>query len=538
MVDTTNKMILLFSMETFGSLMDQVDELFMMTQSDPQSLSQLYLDQIKENPYSRWFAYDVVRNHLKHYGQYMKSNILFMDNHAGDRWAFYPAVMAMIDQLITDERIRIVSFAKYKDDSIWINSESIGIVAEYDHEIDYLNSMGDGDSKLEYLDLRVGKSSNIEESSRVRLRLTNQLYPLLTHIHLQLECAMDAVAIISGPRIKYLSIDNGPLRIFSCKIDLLLFVNDNVQLDYLNVRWYSSVIIAIRYRGEDYRPIEGLVNRQIRYVDIQSPDSTLSNIVHHIFDGLSEQDMEPLDPREWPRLTHLGFRRLGLGMRHKFVQYDTKRCNILATMKNYINFLPHLTSLDVPLMNSHVSIVNKLSDQLVSLGLNYILKGVNNITLPTQLKHIRTLHIFIPMSSRASQINIKIGRWNLPKTCSLVSMYFMLSIKEFNNNFDLTKFKHLKYLMSGYFDNLEDSWISGALTMDTTTCIVNYPASRSKILSPPDYMVTWSMTKEITNISNEDMVNLFKEVEPRNNYNTNVYLKRLILEQCSDTLRE
>ena len=527
MADTTNKMILLFSMETFESLMDQVDELFMMTQSDPQTLSQVYLDQIRENPYSRWFAYDVVCNHLRYYGEYQKYNVLLLDNRRGARWAFYPAVMAIIDQLVADGHIGIVPFGSYQDDPLWINSQAIGIVSEYDHETEYLDLREDGDSKLEYLDLRVRKSNNVE-IPRISIRLMNRLYPLLAHIHLQFECEMDAAVILSGPMIKYLSVDNGPSPKYYDDVNILLIVNDSVQLDYLSARWYNKVMPSIHRRGEVCY-LEKLINRHMRYIDIRTTSITLTEIAHRLFE--SPEDVEQ-NPQEWPQLAHLGFKYLSKTF--KFTQSCTGRNYTLAAIKDYMRFLPQLTSLDVPLMNSHASSVNTLTDQLVSLGLNYVSISTDNIALPTRLKHIRTLDL----SLTTLRPNMKIGRWNLPKTCTLVSMYCIYAILEFNNNFPLETFTNLKYLMSRYFNNIEGSWLSDALSRDVVTSIVNYPASRSAILSPPNGQVIWEYPICSVDLSLKELMELFKEVQPQNNYNTNVFLKRLILEDYKDILTE
>ena len=518
-------MILLFSMETFKSLMDQVDELFMMTQSDPQTLSQLYLDQIRENPYSRWFAYDVVRNHLRYYREYRKFNISLLDNSRGARWAFYPAVMVMIDQLIADEYIKVVSYTEYKDDPIYINSESIGIVVRYD-QIDYLNSMeGDDDGKLEYLDLRVGNASTIDVP-RVRIRLTNQLYPLLSHIHLQFKGEVNVEVILSGPTIKYLSVHSGLLPVNSHNI-IELLVNDNVQLDYLNAYWYSKMMLDIHRQGQY---IEELLNRHMRYIDIRTTGTTMREIICDLFRDQSPRVVEQ-NPEDWPRLTHLGFRYLSAA--YESFQINTDRSYTLAAIKNYIKFLPQLTSLDIPLLNSHASIVNQLADQLVCLGLNYVSRDTNNIVLPTRLKHIRTLDLSLP----TPEPNMKIGRWNLPKTCSLLSMYCVHDVIEFTN-FDLRKFKHIKYMIGNYSDSVEDSWLSSASSRDMITSIVDYPASRSAILSPPDYSVVWQSTIWSLCLSLEELIELFKEVQPQNNHNTNVFLKKLILEESREILRE
>ena len=516
-------------METFDTLMDQVDEMFMMTQSDPQTLSQLYLDQIKEDPYSRWFAYDVTRNHLKYYRSYQKYNVSLLDNSRGARWAFYPAVMAMIDQLIADGGINIVSVGAYRDDPIYINSESIGIVAGYDDETYDLKLTGGDDSKLEYLDLRIETARNVERALIV-FRLTNQSYPLLTHVHLQFERKMDIEVTLSGPRIKYLSVDNGLLPAHDRDIYLRLFVDDNIQLDYLNAHWHSKKILNIHHQGREHY-IERLVNRHTRYIDIHTMSTTMIDIIRRLFGYDSPAAIQRRDPQEWPRLTHLGFRYLLTY--YEPVQISTDTTDTLAATKDYMKFLPQLTSLDVPLFNSHVPIVNKLADKLVCLGLNYINRDANKIVLPTRLKHIRTLHLYLPNT----YTNVSIGRWNLSKTCSLLSIYFLLPRRQFNNNFHLITFVNLKYVICRYFDDIEDSLLSGALLRDVVTSIVDYPASRSKILSPPDYTVVWRKSN-IYNMPLEELVELFKEVQPQNNYNSIAYLKGLILEEYRDTISE
>ena len=489
-------------MNTFGSLMDYVDEELMMAQSNPHTLSRLYLSQIRENPYSRWFVYDVTRNHLRYLLECRNYNIEFMNNRRGPRWAFYPAIMTMIDQLIADGYISIVSLEEYQDDPIYFNSESIGLISYYE------NSMKD-DDKLEYLDIR------IEDRWQVALNLT---HPNLIHLHILLGDGIDLNVSISES-IKYLSFNVDPSLLrgrFNVKLRA-----PNVNLIYLQI--YHCISGDVNIVGEDSElsMFESLINPYIKYIDIATlgyPYRTIREIRRRLFDIH--------DGQQWPQLSHFGFKIIPTGNEY-YDQYKSLSINTFTELSKYLVRFHKLTSLSVPVLNSHMSGVNRLSEQLVHLELHYVRYIYSAILMPSRLKHIRTLHLSFP-TSQENHINFKMGRWNLPDTCNILSFYTEYCINTFNTNFDLLNFKNLKYLMVKYHENVTNIWIVPILFSNILISIIDYPSSPEDIIQEYAYIVVWEYSIPLMVLSKDQLIELYEDQVVRYTYNTHAFMKQIL----------
>ena len=512
--------ILLFSMETFDLLMDWVDELLVMTQSDPNTLPQLYLDQIREDSYSRWFAYDVTRNHLRYYQDYRSYNIEFMDNKRGPRWALYPEVMVLIDRLMDDGSIAQIDPREYKQSLMYINSDSVGLVG------DYQKSMEGNDAKLEYLDIR------IRDSGELMLNLQDHLFPRLTHLHMLVGSSAEPRVFIRGPMIKFLSSNTDHIQTHDKLINTYLRPSD-VQLDYLQI--YHGVpgemnIITSTYhvdRGDSgYSNLEYLIDPDMKYLDIATPGRpyrTLRDI------------MEIMDGPQRSQLNHLGFDIVVTDADY----YDKHRSlsvNTFAELNKYIDRLSKLTSLSVPVLNSHMTNINRLSNQLVHLELHYVNYIKSAMSMPSKLKHIRTLHLSFP-TAPYNNINVKMGRWNLPDTCNILSMYTKYSINEFNVNFDLVKFRNLKYLMTKYHEDIVNTWIQPILSTDVVIAIVDYPSSPEEMIREFDYIVVWEYSIPLMVLTTEQLIELLQNQVVKDTYNTHAFIKRQILVRHLSNMR-
>ena len=158
------------------------------------------------------------------------------------------------------------------------------------------------------------------------------------------------------------------------------------------------------------------------------------------------------------------------------------------------------------------------------------------MSMPSKLKHIRTLHLSFPPAPY-NNINVKMGRWNLPDTCNILSMYTKYSINEFNVNFDLAKFRNLKYLMTKYHEDIVNTWIQPILSTDVVIAIVDYPSSPEEMIREFDYIVVWEYDIPLMVLTTEQLIELLQNQVVKDTYNTHAFIKRQILVRHLSNMR-
>lgn len=387
--------MLVFSMNTFEDIMDYVQD--NLVGNDIRS--EKYREQIGRNKYHRWFAYDVTMNHLRHYMVLRRHGVAltpeYLNNKDGPRWALYPDVMELVDEY---DDVRVVADKDVDEYVFPPEMDRIGVVCT--------KSVPISDRRIEYVNTIDIYSNNI------RLETFLRRLPNLIHLHCEdslwslREPTMHNHSItITNLTIKYLSV-----------INIGLEFHRGLRVDYLRYMAYNDHNTRLNIRE--------LEHDDIYYLDRHSTLAISRYVVGQVW---------------WPRLEHMG----GL-----------LRVDGILAQSQYAQMFPMLTSACIYSNGSNVKAAQRMPD-LVCLEIHQFTQ-MEQDALPTSLKNVRVLHIVhtLPYSS----MNYRIGRWNLPKVCRILSFRHGSYVGGFECNFDLSKFVKLRHLMILYDDHYM-SWI-------------------------------------------------------------------------------
>lgn len=348
-----------FPLTVLESLMDVVEDMFVAGNDLPA----IYRQQVADNPYNRWFAYDVARNHLRVYRRYFDGirtqfttrpqsvsgrnpdirvnldTFVYLNNIDGPRRALYPDVMEFLSEMDN-----IYLFTNTRIDTPIpdiVGGETAGIVISGSYP------RLDG---VEYID-RIDDSIDNYQLQHLIDRAKD-----LRHLHMDL---IDFYHFPDGPTIfaphlKYLSVT----RFLSWKG--LEFSDTN--LDYL--------------RTDHGLPgLERMIHHNIKYVDVES-----SIIL----------------PGRYPDLMHLG---------------SEPSTDLINSISRRSEDFPQLTSLRATYPRRFEAFPN-----LIHLSMSRV---TSRNRMPMTLRHVRTLDISY---HRGVKSRITLGSWNLPQTCTVLSV--------------------------------------------------------------------------------------------------------------------
>lgn len=431
--------MLVFPISILEQLMDYVQEIYV-----DGDLPEVYTRQVQDDPWHRWFAYDVARNHLRMYQWYFDSVrvpyvsrlqsvsgtnpdvtvdldvFVYLNNRNGPEMALYPDVMYHLSTLeglyvLTNPNVRSISIP---------GADRIGMIGSQFA----LESEG-----IVYLDIIDSTMTN----TRIQYVINN--IDTLEHLHMDLLEFDDFVDIgsIDIPNIKYLSITRSKLS------KLLSFSQSN--LDYFRIDQYSSEHLQL----SDY------IHEAIGYVHIQATGYTWKNLL-------------PL--QEYPRLSHLGLMLSSNTGRYR------SNLNMIA---DNASVFPALTSIHLPCNSNNMRRFENFPN-LIHLSMDRITVTPDG-PLPTSLKYIKTLNI---VYHDQLQSRLLLKSWNIPSTSTIISISRTSSNPNdsFTTDMDLSQFTELVALMIPGIPTFIN-WLEYQIIPDDLLVGINEPQLTTELLS-------------------------------------------------------